>query len=223
MRRASAVLFILAVLSAGCPRREDPASATPSATSASAAPPRSAHGGAGEPSLHGPPVVLRLKGTGDGTNEVDVTVEIDVLGPMAVPATMKVIVPPGAAVTSGNANETIALSQRGTLERKLHVKSPTPINDRAPIEVVLEARDLDAGVGFHAERQWPPRAEMVVPPSSGPRPPTGRPPGPPPQPLPQCANDAHSCFGPRLAFAMHLTNTAFAAVRLPVSISAVPQ
>ena len=176
MRKTSLLLVVLGVLAAGCPRRDEATTASPAGSGS--APPRPSE--AREPSLHGPPVVLRVKGTGDGTNEVDVTIEIDVLGAMAVPATLKVLVPAGATITAGNGVEMLSVAHRGSLERKVHVKSPTPITDRSPVEVILEARDLDAGVGFHAERQWPPRPELVVPPSSGPHPPVGRPPATPP-------------------------------------------
>ena len=176
MQRSALFLVAVAVFATGCPRRDEAASAPPAASSATIAHPAEGR----EPTLHGPPVVLRLKGTGEGTNEVEVTIEIDVLGAMAAPALLKVIVPPGASITNGNATETLSVAQRGNIERKVRIKSTTPLSERAPLEVILEARDLDAGVGFHAERQWPPRPEMVVPPSSGPRPPVGRPPGPPP-------------------------------------------
>ena len=218
MRFSPLLLVASAALATGCPRRDEATTATPAGSSSAAHHAVDAR----EPSLHGPPVVLRLKGTGDGSNEIDLTIEIDVLGAMAAPATLRILVPAGATLSAGNASETISVAQRGSLERKVHVKSPTPITDRSPVEVVLEARDLDAGVGFHAERQWPPHPELVVPPSSGPRPPGGRPPMTPP-PLSHRENEAHSCFGPRLAVATHLAKTAFASARLPCSIRAVPQ
>jgi hypothetical protein len=206
MRPAATFLFASAVvlLGAGCPRRDDATGpATSSSSSASAVPgaaPPSASGvasaiGSAVPTtsstaghrdagdgMHGPPVVLRLSGKGEGTTDATVVIDIEVLIPMDAPATLKVRLPAGASLTSGKDTESLSVAQKGTLHRQLQVKGASPVTDAAPIDVSLEARDLDAGVGFHAERTWPPRTEMVVPPSSGPRPPMGRPPGPAPTP-----------------------------------------
>ena len=172
-----AALALSSLLVVAC--KKDGESAAPPSPSSSAratgTPATGAPATAADPGSHGPPVVVRLSGTGDGTNEADLTVEIEVKAGIAVPAALKIVLPAGATSTGSPLGDSVDVTKPGLQKRQLHVKSPAPIVETSPIVVTLEARDLDAGTGFRAERQWPPHAEGASGPHGGPRPPGGRP------------------------------------------------
>ena len=120
---------------------------------------------------------LSMRASGSGT-EIDLTVEVLVLTASDIPATLMIELPAGAKLTKGRASEAISVAAVGKKVYELHVSSPTPLTDQAPIRVVLDGKDPQERSGFHAERRFPERAEVPSVARSGPTPPGGRPPPP---------------------------------------------
>ena len=158
------VVFGSALALGGCAPSQDP-SLQPGAPSP------------GGPEMQAPLVVsLSQVGTNPATNETDIAVAIDVPRPLSYPVTMTVYPPPGGQLVTGLPQEVLTLAQAGRLTRTYRVRSAGPLTPDAALRVVVDGQSADHGAGLHADRQFPPRPEMVVP-HNGVAPPGGRPPG----------------------------------------------
>lgn len=120
------------------------------------------------------PLFLNLRGPDPLPNGGNITIDVEIVvnEPIRAPITLQVLLPQGAQFVSGNPTETLSLPQAGKLYRQFIVTSPGPL--AAPVLVRAFPATPSATSGFLAERQYPPKANVVQPPSR--RPPVARPP-----------------------------------------------
>lgn len=131
------------------------------------------------------PFVLAVKGPDSPPDSGDIELSVRITAPreFKAPGTLKVLLPTGAKLLSGNDSESFASIPAGETTRTFRVTLGGKLGIGQQIKVVLDARLPNNAAGAHAERLYP---ELVAPqatrPSSRvPPPPVGRPIGVAPQ------------------------------------------
>lgn len=173
--KRSVVLCLPVVLLGAC------GPATPAAN-----PPPAGHGnppGPGGPppptdERHSAPLVVSLQQNSASGDETEILLTLETTSPFSYPLSLTATAPAGAQITGGQPQETLTVAQPGKLTRIFRVKGP--LTQQAPFSVVIHGAAPDRSSGVHADKKFPPPAELA-PPKLGPPPPGGRPPGPVPR------------------------------------------
>ena len=164
-RHAAAGMVVASLLALGC----GPAQPPQNGSSMNNGPPTGPHSNA-------PVVVTLAQGAANAqTGETDIIATIDVNEPISYPVSLAATAPRAGQLTSGQAQEAMTLDHPGRLTRTYRVKGPLSVDD--PFHILVRGSAPNGSAGFSADRQFPPRPELIVPDSNGPRPPGGRPPG----------------------------------------------
>lgn len=122
------------------------------------------------------PLILTLRGPDPAPTSGDITMDIEIQANMGIraPVEMKVALPDGAELVSGQLAETLNITAAGKLQRQLVIRTKAPLTN--PVVVTADARDPKGAYGLHAERKYPAPPEATV--RAGARPPMARPPQP---------------------------------------------
>jgi hypothetical protein len=122
------------------------------------------------------PFVLKLD-VQDKTapGEILIIANIDAPRQISAPTTINLKLPPGAVLTSGNPEETLAYLAAGVTKREFRIQVSDAPTARTPISVAVGMMHPKGKFGAHAVQTFPAQPELSVKPSSVPRPPVSRP------------------------------------------------
>ncbi|MFW5741387.1 MAG: hypothetical protein ACOC1F_13585 [Myxococcota bacterium] len=124
------------------------------------------------------PVILNLRGPNPPLAKGNITLDLEIVvnEPIHAPVNLRVMLPEGTQLVSGQPHEVLHLPQAGKLYRQYVVHALGPLNQ--PVQVEAVATGPNNAWGFRAHRQYPAAANNLPPyprtPSMG-RPPARRP------------------------------------------------
>ena len=120
------------------------------------------------------PVILNLRGPSPTPAGGNITLDLEIVvnEPINAPVSLRVMLPQGVQLVSGQPTEVLSLPQAGKLYRQYVVYAPGPLSQ--PVQVEAQATGPNNAWGFRAHRQYP-EAVNNLPPYPR-RPGVGRPP-----------------------------------------------
>ena len=115
------------------------------------------------------PLIMTLRGPDPAPASGDITMDIEITTTMGLraPVELKVALPEGAELVSGQLTESLNIAAAGKLQRQVTIRTKSALS--TPVVVTADARDPKGAYGLHAERKYP--APSL-------RPPMARPPQP---------------------------------------------
>ena len=107
---------------------------------------------------------------------VEIAVRFEIPAPLGYPVKIALNVPEQARVVTSELDAPIAATDKGSLVRRLVLRTTGPLSLEKPLIVTADGQTANGAMGLHAERQVPAKPEQRVVPTTA-APPGGRPRG----------------------------------------------